>query len=96
VKAEVPELIAKLGHDLFEERNRANDRIVELIKQRQANHAFIEEQLRKSGTDIDDTEVRVRAGKLLRLISENRNPDDDPPPSNMRQSLREQQLIESD
>jgi hypothetical protein len=53
VNAELRKLVVKLGDDLFEERNRASERIAELAKQHAAYHAAIDDLLRQSEKDSD-------------------------------------------
>lgn len=84
VAKEIGASIAKLGSDTFEERQQAQERLAELIKQGAAQTKFIEEALRKAETESEDTEVKTRARKLLRTIRDTSDPDEDPPPDQIK------------
>ncbi len=79
---DITTLIAALGHEEYPQRMAANDRLLTLIKDRMSQQLFIEEELRKAESSHDDTEIRVRARRMLQHIRDLRSPDDDPPPPN--------------
>jgi len=82
VKTEIKALVVKLGHDVYQERTTAHERLAALTADDRAAETFAEETLRAAERESDDAEVRSRARKLLAGIRERKSPDEDPLPGN--------------
>ena len=84
VKTEIKMLVQKLGHDVYQERASAHERMTALIAEDRGAETFAEELLRAAERETEDAEIRSRSRKLLTGIRERKQPDEDPLPGNVR------------
>ena len=85
---EVTELIGRLGHDDYNVRNTAMLNLNTLVEQKNLGR-FIQTQLKKTLSETEDSEVKMRSIKVLKTCYVWLNPDDDTPPQNENGDLKE-------
>ena len=78
VSREVNELISRLGNDDYNIRNTAMMNLNTMVEEKKLGR-FIQTQLKKTLTDTDDSEVKMRSIKVLKTCYAWLNPDDDTP-----------------
>ncbi|HYF49191.1 MAG TPA: sugar-binding protein [Planctomycetota bacterium] len=84
VKNEIKALVEKLGHDNYQERSTAHEKLAAMTTNDRGAELYAEELLRTAERETDDAEIRSRARKLLAGIRERKNPDEDPLPGYQR------------
>ncbi len=78
---EVTELIGRLGNDDYNVRNTAMLNLNTMVEEKKLGR-FIQTQLKKTLSETEDSEVKMRSIKVLKTCYSWLNPDDDTPPVN--------------